>query len=409
VLTFGLMTALLASGYGVVFTVLDDFRDEYGIAEFWLGLIVGIGFLAGFLSQVFIAPFADRGHARRLVLLGLILSVGGLVAMAFGESLLPILAGRFVMGLGTGMAVPAVRRIVINGDPGNLGKNLGLLLAADVAGFATGPALSALLVPEFGLAVPFLVIAGATLCYLPMVLRVPVVEGVLDGDLSAAEAAARPPRLALDLLQHRALVAALMMGAAVFLMIGTFDALWALVLDDLDASEFVANVGITIFALPLEFLGSYGGSLAQRVGPFRLGPLGLALGAGFMFLYGFMPTGVLMLTVGVIHAVSDGLTVSSTGVAVAISAPAERQAGAQGLLGAAETLSGGVTAVLAGALYAWGGRALAYSTCSVLMLALVAGSWALAGPEFRARRGVVGEPVVPTGDDLAEAAISGRI
>jgi MFS family permease len=409
VLTFGLMTALLASGYGVVFTVLDDFRDEYGIAEFWLGLIVGIGFLAGFLSQVFIAPFADRGHARRLVLLGLILSVGGLVAMAFGESLLPILAGRFVMGLGTGMAVPAVRRIVINGDPGNLGKNLGLLLAADVAGFATGPALSALLVPEFGLAVPFLVIAGATLCYLPMVLRVPVVEGVLDGDLSAAEAAARPPRLALDLLQHRALVAALMMGAAVFLMIGTFDALWALVLDDLDASEFVANVGITIFALPLVFLGSYGGSLAQRVGPFRLGPLGLALGAGFMFLYGFMPTGVLMLTVGVIHAVSDGLTVSSTGVAVAISAPAERQAGAQGLLGAAETLSGGVTAVLAGALYAWGGRALAYSTCSVLMLALVAGSWALAGPEFRARRGVVGEPVVPTGDDLAEAAISGRI
>jgi MFS family permease len=408
VLTFGLMTALLASGYGVVFTVLDDFRDEYGIAEFWLGLIVGIGFLAGFLSQVFIAPFADRGHARRLVLLGLILSVGGLVAMAFGEALLPILAGRFVMGLGTGMAVPAVRRIVINGDPANLGKNLGLLLAADVAGFATGPALSALLVPEFGLAVPFLVIAGATLCYLPMVLRVPVVEGMLDVDLSEAEYAARHPRLALDLLRHRALVAALLMGAAVFLMIGTFDALWALVLDDLEASDFVANVGITIFALPLVFLGSYGGSLAQRVGPFRLGPLGLALGAGFMFLYGFMPTGVLMLTVGVVHAISDGLTVSSTGVAVAISAPADRQAGAQGLLGAAETLSGGITAVLAGALYTWGGRTLAYSTCTVLMLALVAGSWLLAGPEFRARRGDVAERPAPTPDDLAEAVISGR-
>jgi MFS family permease len=409
VLTFGLMTALLASGYGVVFTVLDDFRDEYGIAEFWLGLIVGIGFLAGFLSQVLIAPFADRGHARRLVLLGLLLSVGGLVAMAFGESLVPILAGRFVMGLGTGMAVPAVRRIVINGDPANLGKNLGLLLAADVAGFATGPALSALLVPEFGLAVPFLVIAGATLCYLPMVLRVPVVEGMLDVDLSEAEFAARHPRLALDLLRHRALVAALLMGAAVFLMIGTFDALWALVLDDLQASDFVANVGITIFALPLVFLGSYGGSLAQRVGPFRLGPLGLVLGAGFMFLYGFMPTGVLMLTVGVVHAISDGLTVSSTGVAVAISAPADRQAGAQGLLGAAETLSGGITAVLAGALYTWGGRTLAYSTCTALMLALVAGSWLLAGPEYRARRGDVAEPVAPTGDDLAEAAVSGRI
>src|SRR5690554_2625346 len=120
VLTFGVMTALLASGYGVMFTVLDDFRDEYGIAEYWLGLIVGIGFLAGFLAQILIAPLADRGHARRLVLCGLCLSSVGLVMVAFGESLVPLLAGRFVMGVGVGMAVPAVRRIVINADPANL-------------------------------------------------------------------------------------------------------------------------------------------------------------------------------------------------------------------------------------------------------------------------------------------------
>ena len=36
------------------------------------------------------------------------------------------------------------------------------------------------------------------------------------------------------LLRERPMVAGLMMGAAVFLMIGTFDALWAIVLDDLD-------------------------------------------------------------------------------------------------------------------------------------------------------------------------------
>ncbi|MEL0282954.1 MAG: hypothetical protein VW964_00200, partial [Ilumatobacter sp.] len=44
VLTFGLLTAIMASGYGVMFTVLDDFRLEYGISESRLGLIVGIGF-----------------------------------------------------------------------------------------------------------------------------------------------------------------------------------------------------------------------------------------------------------------------------------------------------------------------------------------------------------------------------
>ncbi|HSH11380.1 MAG TPA: hypothetical protein VLA10_06300, partial [Ilumatobacter sp.] len=67
VLLFGLTTAVMSSGYGVMFTVLDDFRDEYGIQAEWLGLIVGVGFLTSFVAQIFLAPIADRGHARNLV------------------------------------------------------------------------------------------------------------------------------------------------------------------------------------------------------------------------------------------------------------------------------------------------------------------------------------------------------
>ena len=376
-LQFGLLTALLASGYGVMFTVLDDFRDEYGIAASWLGTIVGIGFLASFVAQVFLAPFADRGHARRLVMLGMAMNVAGLVIMAFGEVLIVLLAGRLISGLGIGMTVPAVRRIVVVADPEHVGNNMGTLLAADVAGFATGPVISALLVPEFGIPAPFLTIAGLTILCFPIALRVRIDESAID--------TGRRSRLAFDLLRIRGIVAGVMMGAALYLMIGTFDALWAIVLDDLDATEFVANVGITIFALPLVFLGPFGGRLAQRVGPFRLGPLGLVLGAVFMFLYGVMPTAYAMLAVGVVHALFDGVTASSTGVAVAMTAPRERQAAEQGLVGAAETLSGGATAVLAGVLYDVGGRTLAYTTCSVIMVALAVGAYLLAG-EHRARR-----------------------
>ena len=222
-LTFGLMTALLASGYGVMFTVLDDFRDEYGIEEYWLGAIVGVGFLSSFVAQMLLAPIADRGRARQLVVWGLILNIVGLVGMAFGEEVPLLLLSRFVMGIGVGMATPAVRRIVINGDPINLGSNLGLLLAADVAGFAAGPAISALLVPSFGIAAPFLVIAALTVAALPIVLRTPVTEAVETPQ----------NRFAFDLLRSRPIVAGLMMGAALFMMIGTFDALWAIVLDDL--------------------------------------------------------------------------------------------------------------------------------------------------------------------------------
>ena len=52
-------------GYGALFSMLDDIRDEYGDRRDALGAVIGIGFFAGFLAQVLIAPLADRGHARR--------------------------------------------------------------------------------------------------------------------------------------------------------------------------------------------------------------------------------------------------------------------------------------------------------------------------------------------------------
>ena len=392
-LQFGFMTALLASGYGVMFTVLDDFREEYGIEAHWLGLIIGIGFLAGFVSQVFLAPIADRGHARRMVLLGLALNTVGLLGMAAGDTLSTLLIARVISGLGIGMAVPAVRRIVINEDPDNLGSNLGLLLASDVAGFAAGPAISAILVPAYGIPAPFLVIAALTVLCFPLVMRIGVTEAV----------EVPTKRFAFDLLRERPMVAGLMMGSAVFLMIGTFDALWAIVLDDLEASEWVANIGITLFALPLIFLSSWGGRLAQRIGPFRLGPLGLVLGSIYMFSYGLLPTGIAMFCVGIVHGLSDAITVSSTGVAVGMAAPGDRQAGAQGLLGAAETLTGGVTSVLAGVLYTVGGRTLAYTVCAVVMLLLAVGAYWLVGPEYRNRQALDGH----VGDITRPPAASG--
>lgn len=387
VLLFGLTTAVMSSGYGVMFTVLDDFRDQYGIQAQWLGVIVGIGFITSFVAQIFLAPIADRGFARQLVIAGVLLNVAGLLVMAVGESLVPLLLGRVVSGIGLGMAFPAIRRIVVVADPMNMGNNLGLLLSSDVAGFAAGPALSAIMVPTLGLSAPFITIAVLSMLCLPVVFLVAIDE---------ARSAVKPTsRFAFDLLRSRPMIAAVLMGAALFFMIGTFDALWAVVLDDLGAGELVANVGITMFAMPLVFLGAFGGRLAQRIGPFRLGPLGLAGGAIFMFLYGVMPTGLTMLAVGACHAVCDGLTASSSAVAVGMVAPAERQAGAQGMLGAAQTLVGGIVAVLAGVLYAWGGRELAYTVCAVVMLGLVVAAYAMSGAEYRRRRAPVGFELDP--------------
>jgi MFS family permease len=372
-----LVGGVLAAGYGVLFTLLDEFRDEHGIGESALGAVIGIGFVAGFVAQVTIAPLADRGHARTLVIAGMLLNVVGLLIMAASTSVAPLLGGRFVSGVAAGMAVPAIRRIVIVADPANLGHNLGRLLAADVAGFAAGPALSAAIVGPLGIPAPFIVIAAATLGLTPFVVRTTVQE------------TAEPPteRFAFDLLRHRPFAGAVALGSAVWLMIGAFDALWSVALDDLEASDWLANLGITLFALPLVVFGAIGGRLAQRVGPFRVGTLGLALGAGYMALYGVMPGAWAMFAVAMVHSVSDGLTVSSTGVAVGMVVPAERQAGAQGLLGGLQTLTAGVAAPVVGVLYEYAGRAAAYSVAAALMAALVATGAYLARGSFGLRGG----------------------
>jgi Major Facilitator Superfamily len=286
--------------------------------------------------------------------------------------------------------VPAVRRIVILADPEHIGHNLGRLLAVDVGGFAAGPAVAALLVGRFGIPVPFLVIAGATVAALPFVIRHSrqVVEAV-----DAPEAS---QRLAFDLLRLRPYLGALLMGCAVWVMIGSFDALWSVALDDLDTADWISNLGITLFALPLVVLGAVGGRLAQRVGPFRVGAVGLLLGAAFMILYGVVPTGVAMFAVAMVHSLSDGLTISSTGVAAGMVVPPERQAGAQGLVGGAQTLFAGITALVAGTVYEGFGRTAAYLVAAAIMLALVGSGWIIAGPARRLKGSPADAPLEAT-------------
>ena len=374
----GALTAVMASGYGVLFTLLDDYRDRFGISETALGGIVAIGFLSSVVSQFFIAPLADRGHVRLFIVGGVLINLAGLLVMAYGTSAPQLLVGRFVMGVGIGIAHPAIRRVVVLSDTGDMGGNLGLVLSADIFGFAAGPAISAVLAGPFGLPAPFLFVAGVTLACLPLVMRIPLNEPDTEAEPT--------PRLAFDLLRNRAYAAAVAIGCGVFLMIGTFDALWSLVLDDLHASTLVANLGITLFAIPLILMGRLSGRLAQRVGPFRIGVLGLALESVFIAGYGVMSTARQMFFIAMCHALVDGLSVSSSSVAAGMTLPPERQAAGHGLLGGMETLVGGMTALLAGYLYEHHGRATAYgfaaagmTVCWVLARILTGDQWAMKG------------------------------
>ena len=355
-------SGLGAMSYGVMFTVLDDFRNEYGITESKLGLIVASGFVAGFFSNMFVAPIADKGFARRLVSLGIITQILGCIVMAFGASFIVLLAGRFLTGIGSGAADPALRRIIILDNPNEMGSNLGRIVAAGVAGFALGPVIAAVTVEPLGLASAFLIVAAALVVVLVLLARVHVNEATEDDVPSQ--------RFAFDLMFVRPIAGVIVIGLALYIMIGTFDSIWSVMMDDINAPDWVASVGITVFALPMMFLAPLGGRLTQKYGPFRASISGLTIAAVFMTMYGTLSSPYLMLGVGLLHGVVDGLTITGGSAALAMVAPANRLASAQGVYNGVLTLSGGLAAGLAGATYDQIGQST-YVVCAVVMIVLI--------------------------------------
>ena len=368
---FATLAALLNAGYGVLFTIVGDYRDAYGISETAIGWIIGVGFIVAFVSQITLGPLGDRGHARTMVFGGAIVNAIGLLIMGFGTSGSVILLGRILSGVAIGAAGPAIKRMVVVGSEHNLGRNLGRLFSAEVFGFAIGPVISALLVGPFGLAAPFIAIVGVTLLVVLATLRLDLEE----------EAVAESRRFALDLLRFRPFAGAVMMGSALFMMIGAFDALWDVVHTDLGTADWVANLGITLFAVPLVLLGPTSGRLAQRIGPFPVAAAGLFAGAFFMGTYGVLSVGAAIFAVAMVHGVTDGLTFSASTVGVGLTAPENRQAGAQGVLGGMSALAAGVMAPVAGWLYENHGQQAAYWFAAATMIVLVVGGLMLAGPD----------------------------
>ena len=369
--------AVKSSAYGVMFTMLDDYREQFGISEGALGLVIAIGFFTSFFAQLTIAPLADRGRSRQLIFVGLTLAIIGNFAMAFSDTLPQLLGSRFLSGLGLGCALPAMRRVIIVSDKEHLGRNLGRVLSCEVGGFAAGPVVSTFLVEPFGIPAPFLVIGTVLTAVALVIFALPIPEVPAEDHPTE--------RFAVDLLQDRAVTAGVLIGIAVFFMIGTFDSLWALMMNDLGAPTWMANTGVTLFVLPMVFMAPYGGKFVQRVGPFRAGGFGMLFGAVCMGLYGALSVPWLLMAVFLVHTLNDGMTVTGAGVAVGMVAPSERQAGAQGLLGGAQTLTGGVSASFAGLSYEVLGRTTTFAIAAVVMALLIISARVLAGERWLTR------------------------
>lgn len=336
-----LATASIGIANSVVFTLLSDLQDEYGFSDAGLGLIAGSGFLVGLIGQLLLAPFADRGHSKLLLLAGLGMAVVGSVMFALSSTLVMLVVSRAVVGFSNSLFLPASRAIAISISEDDVAKRLGTISGVELAGFVTGPVIGGLLVDPFGLKVPFLVTGAFALVGLLM---------LAPRELPEPPVAERH-RMAFDLLRLPRVRAGVLMSIALFMPVGFYDATLDRYLTDMGASNQLISIAFLAYGIPFALLATTGGRLADRRGPLRVGFLAVLLVGPLTAAYGFIEVAILVVVLSAVEGCIQALGVPAAQAVVAEGAPKGRAAAAQGLAGSGNLLVGATTGYLAGPMY----------------------------------------------------------
>ncbi|MDQ1468292.1 MAG: hypothetical protein QOH10_2707 [Actinomycetota bacterium] len=344
-----IVAATVTVGFGAIFALLPDYQRELHFPTWGLGVAVTASFLAGFVAQVSLSRYADRGYGRAMLVGGVLVSVAGLIWLALAHHLVELVGARIVLGLGEGAFVPAARRVVIERNPREVGAALGRLSSFTVGGFLLGPPIGAVLADGFGLRAPFFLLAALLACALPTVARMQVPAATGD-----------PPRRALRvLLQRRGIRAGLLLGMTLYVAVGVYDSLWARFLEDRGASTLFVAFSLTIFAAPIALLAPLGGRISDRYGPLRVGATCAVCTVPFVAAYGFVKTPMILACIAFVHSIFDSGSTPAGQAAVAAASPPELVAAGQGLYEATGLVIAAASAAVAAPLYGqWGAAAL---------------------------------------------------
>ena len=126
---------VLTASVGVVFGLIASLQDELGFKNGTLGLIAAAAFFSAVLAQLFLAPLADRGFTKALMITAISIAALGCLWFALASSALELILARTLTGLGIGAFAPAARAVVANADTSRSVEGLGQLEAVETSGF----------------------------------------------------------------------------------------------------------------------------------------------------------------------------------------------------------------------------------------------------------------------------------
>lgn len=340
-------TVAVDAGNGVVFGLIAEIQDAHGIATSQLGLISAAMFGASLIGLLGLAHFADKGHARSMLLGGLALGAASTGWFGLADELWEFVAARALSGIAMSLFISAGRSVVARIDPSRAGENLGKLAGAEITGFVLGPVVGAGLYSIGGLSLPFLVLSGAALISLVYFLF----------NFPATEPPAAQPDLSLwqltglDLLGNRRVLAAALLALAVFLPVGAYDSMWSKYLSDLGASATFVGTSLTLYGVPLVLLSGHGGRLVDRWGPMTAGRRAIIAAIPVIVAYGLLESYWLVALTAIVEAVIQAVASPSAQAAMTKACPPDRIGAGQGLAGAFGLSGGGLLASMAPAIY----------------------------------------------------------
>lgn len=341
----------------VVFTLLPAMQEKVGFATWGFGLIAGVFFASSLVAQLVLARYADRGHARALLVAAILLGVTALVWMAFADSLLELTLARGLGGLATGCWSPAARASAIAGKPEHTARRLGYLAVGDTSGLVVGPLVGSLLATWVSLEAAFLVFAALVVLLTPVLFGSPIVE--------VAQTAARP-KLSV-IIRRRPVQQATVLAIALFLPVGLYETVWGKHISNLGGSTFIIALSVALYGLPYMLVAPFGGRLGDRVGPGRVAVIGSVGVAAITVVTGIPRSLWILLAIGTIEAAISALSYPNALAAMSRACSPEEQATGQGLAGAASIAGAGLMALLAGPLFEFGGPVVAFSVTGGLV------------------------------------------
>ncbi len=356
---------LLICGFSVpmsvsmIFPALSDLQDKYHFSDAGLGFIAAAGFMASLLVSLFVAPFADRGKPKKLVLAALVLASLGSTLFAFGNTLWMFVIARAISGAALGTSGPAVKAIAANIDKTRAAERLGRLRGVELAGFTGGPLIGATLIAPFGLRGAFLIFGVFALIAFMV---------VLPKDLPSLPSTEESKRLSIELLKYRPIRAAALASLTLFIPVGIYDALWDRYITDRGGNNFMVGMTFLLYTIPFIVLGAKGGRIADQKGAAKMTVIGIFMTAPLVMLYGFLPSAILLVSFSLVEGVIGSLSIPATQSLMAQVAPHGRASAAQGLNGTGDLIAGSIMSLIAPIIYGSHGAGATFTFAAVLMV-----------------------------------------